>query len=64
MELLKALMKSKKLQASFVACTAIVLNDVFGFPVDPLTVAEFVAIIIAYVLGQGIADAGKEALQK
>ena len=33
----------------------------FKLNIDATTVQEFVAMIIAYVIGQGIADSGKEA---
>jgi uncharacterized protein (DUF697 family) len=59
MELLKALLKSKKVQASFVGVTLVSVDKIFGLDLDPLVVAEIVTIIVAYIIGQGVADAGK-----
>jgi len=53
-----AIIKSKKFWISVGGVVAVVASHFFG--VDETTVKEIVAIIVAYVLGQGIADLGKE----
>lgn len=61
MEILKKLFSSKKFVAAFSAVVLAVLNDIFSLGVDPATTQEIIGVVIAYVLGQGIADHGKEA---
>jgi hypothetical protein len=57
---LKALLQSKKFIAAQIA-TLVWLGGKVGLSVDTETMAGIVGPIVAYVLGQGLADAGKEA---
>jgi len=59
-ELLKTLLTSKKFLATLVSLCVWVLGR-FGLDVDAERLLPVVAIIGAYVVGQGIADSGKEA---
>lgn len=61
MRLVKTLLQSRKFIAMIVGFIVIVAAKVFKVDVDPLMVAEIVALISLYILGQGIADNGKEA---
>lgn len=55
-----AILKSKKFQAAVVGVIATVL--VHTVPaLQSVNVTEVLAPIVAYILGQGIADHGKEA---
>lgn len=53
-------LKSRKLWAAVLGSAAVTLGTEMGLPAD--TVNGIVAIIIGYILGQGIADHGKAAL--
>lgn len=59
-QLLKDLLSSKKAVAGLVAIAAIVLNAV-GLPIPEDTLTQIVAVVMAYIVGQGFADIGKEA---
>ena len=52
-----AILKSKKFWVSVGGVVAVLLSHFFG--VAEPTTNEVVALVVAYVLGQGIADAGK-----
>lgn len=56
----KALLSSKKFVAALIAALVWLTGKV-GLSVDTETMAGIVGPIVAYVVGQGIADAGKEA---
>jgi hypothetical protein len=56
----KALLSSKKFIAALLAAL-VWLGGKVGLHVDTETLAGIVGPIVAYVLGQGIADHGKEA---
>lgn len=56
----KALLSSKKFVAAMIAAL-VWLGGKVGLHVDTETLAGIVGPIVAYVLGQGIADHGKEA---
>lgn len=58
----KALLSSKKFVAALLAAL-VWLGGKVGLNVDTETLAGIVGPIIAYVLGQGLADHGKEAAQ-
>ncbi len=49
-------LKSRKLWVTAIAGLVVTFGTAVGFPED--AVREVVAIAVAYVLGQGIADAG------
>lgn len=59
---IKALLSSKKFIAALIAAL-VWLGGKVGLHVDSETMAGIVGPIVAYVLGQGIADHGKEAAQ-
>ena len=54
------LLKSKKFQA---AVAGVIVVVVTGFipEIDESALTEIIALIIAYIVGQGLADFGKEA---
>lgn len=60
MDLLKQLLSSKKAVATLVA-VLVWVGGRFGLDVSAEDLAPIVALIAAYVVGQGIADHGKEA---
>lgn len=59
---MKELLKSKKFQAAVVGLVVAILSH-FGLDVDNATVMTILSPILAFILGQGIADAGKEAMK-
>ena len=62
-EMLVVLLTSKKAQAALAGMVvAIALR--LGINVDVETVLTIISPIIAYIIGQGIADAGKEAAKQ
>ncbi len=61
---MKDLLKSKKFIAACVGVVGVVLSILLGklgLAITDTQVIEFLAPIIGYVIGQGIADHGKEA---
>lgn len=61
MNWLKQKLASKKVKATIVGIVIVIANDALGLKFQPETVASVVGLIISYVIGQGIADKGKEA---
>lgn len=53
------LFKSKKFWIAVGAVAAVALSQFFGIAEDKVN--EFVAIVVALILGQGMADFGKSA---
>jgi len=53
------LFKSKKFWMALVGVFAVVLSHFFGLSEDQIM--SIAGVIIAYLLGQGLADQGKEA---
>jgi hypothetical protein len=60
MQVIKDLFSSKKFLV-FLSAAIVLLASKLGFNWDPSTVDRFLGIASAYILGQGIADHGKEA---
>lgn len=60
MDLIRALLASKKFVAAVVGIVLAIAGR-YGFNLDPELVRELVYILIAYIIGQGIADHGKDA---
>lgn len=58
--LLKSLFGSKKVRA-LLAGWAVILAAKLGLDLSPTDVAEMLGVLVAYILGQGWADSGKEA---
>ncbi|MHA1942362.1 MAG: hypothetical protein ACW97P_11685 [Candidatus Hodarchaeales archaeon] len=54
------LLKSKKFQAALAGVIVVVVIS-FIPEIDETALTEIVALIIAYIVGQGLADFGKEA---
>jgi len=54
------ILKSKKFQALIVGVIVLVLMELIP-ALDEAHTTEVVALIVAYIIGQGIADHGKEA---
>lgn len=59
-ESLKGLFTSKKFIAAVVA-VLVAIGTRYGLNLDPETVGVIIAPIVAYIVGQGMADRGKEA---
>lgn len=59
---LKEMLASKKAIAA-VAGVILTLGAKYGLNLDPELVNQGVAIVMAYIVGQGIADIGKNAPQ-
>tara|TARA_Y100001938_G_scaffold149022_1_gene234508 strand:- start:4895 stop:5083 length:189 start_codon:yes stop_codon:yes gene_type:complete len=57
MDMIKVLFSSKKFTAMVIGIVATFLSTRFGLPEEQ--VREIVALIIAYIIGQGVADMGK-----
>ena len=53
------LLKSKKFLVSVAGVVAVIGNHFFGIPEQDML--QVTSIVISYVLGQGLADLGKEA---
>lgn len=52
---------SKKFQAALLAILLVILGEGFGVHLEQDTLMALMAPVVAYILGQGIADHGKEA---
>lgn len=50
----------KKLFTAIISALLVFLNDTFNLGVDEATIQNIVLIIVAFIIGQGIADHGKE----
>lgn len=61
MQILRSLFSSKKFLAMLSGLIGVVALKLFKVELDPMTVAEIVALISVYIFGQGISDNGKEA---
>ena len=55
------MLKSKKFWAAVTAALVAIIGDFFEIPRE--TVLAVVGPIVAYIVAQGIADAGKEAVK-
>jgi uncharacterized membrane protein (DUF441 family) len=60
MDLLKNLLSGKKFAAMIIGMV-IAIGGKYGLKFDPDLVQEIVGLVIAFIVGQGIADHGKEA---
>lgn len=58
--LVPRILKSKKGQAMIVGLVLTLFSRRFGIELEPAQTAEVVALIVAYIIGQGVADHGKE----
>ena len=58
MDMIKILLSSKKFTAMIIGIVATFLSTRFGLPEEQ--VREIVALVIAYIIGQGVADMGKQ----
>ena len=59
MQMLKTLLSSKKFIAMLAGLVATLVAKI-GWNVDTETVNQVIALVVSYVVGQGLADAGKE----
>ena len=59
LEVLRGLLGSKKFVAMIVGLIATLVAKI-GWDVPEETIAKVVALIASYIIGQGVADAGKE----
>lgn len=62
MDLIKSLLNSKKFIAAIIAAI-VAIGARYGLNIDPELIRELVAIFVAYIIGQGLADRGKAAAQ-
>lgn len=62
--MLKTLLKSKKFLVSLSGVLFVLLNRISGLEVPEQTVLEVVGLMAAYVIAQGFADKGKEAIKQ
>jgi len=51
-------LKSRKLILAAIAAVGMIVNDLFGHPVDDGTIYSVLGILGTYLIGQGIADHG------
>ena len=58
MDIIKVLFSSKKFTAMIIGIIATFLSTRFNLPEEQ--VREIVALVIAYIIGQGVADMGKQ----
>lgn len=63
MTVVRELLRSKKFVAVLISLT-VWLGGYAGLDIDPLSLAPVFGTLIAYILGQGIADHGKGAEQE
>lgn len=61
MNLWQQLLGSKKFTAMVIGIIATFLSTRFGL--DESSTKEIVALVVSYIIGQGIADHGKEAVK-
>ena len=54
------LLKSKKFQAAIGGIIVVIGQDLAGLNLDPETVTAIIGLVVSYIVGQGIADHGKE----
>jgi len=59
--LITSLLGSKKFIAMLCGLIGLLILKVFKVSVDPQTVAEIVGLVASFIVGQGIADNGKDA---
>lgn len=57
----KAFYKSKKWWAAVVAAVLPIVNKVLGFDLDPTELVLVSSPLVGYILGQGVADIGKNS---
>lgn len=53
------ILKSKKFQAMLIGLLAVTLSH-YVPEIDETTATQIVALVVSYIVGQGIADHGKE----
>lgn len=56
--------KSKKFLAALSGALFVFLNETLGLGISEAAVIEIVGLLAAYVVGQAIADAGKERIKE
>ena len=52
-------LKSRKLFMAIGGVLIILVNDVLGINIDPVTLHQIVVVIVGYLLGQGAVDVAK-----
>lgn len=57
------LLNSKKFRAAIIAVVVMILAE-YGLDMDPAVLLILVSPIIAFILGQGVADIGKEKVKE
>lgn len=59
--MLKTLLGSKKFIVALAGVLFVLLNELAGLDISEAAVLQILGIVTAYILGQGVADIGKEA---
>ncbi len=58
--IVKELFKSKKFLAAIAGAAVVVLNKAIGLEIPETDVLKILGVVASYIVGQGIADHGKE----
>ena len=58
--MLQQLVTSKKFLVAFSSILFVLTNEIFSFGIQETTILEVVSVSAAYIVGQGVADSGKE----
>ena len=59
--MIKQLLTSKKFVSSAAGIIFVILNETLGWAVPEKVVYSVLGLIVTYVIGQGVADNGKES---
>jgi len=60
MNLIRTLLASKKFVAAIGAALFVLLNETLALGITEETINDVIAVMASYIVGQGIADHGKE----
>jgi len=61
---MKALLGSKKFIVTIAGLITVIASKLFGLNIDETTTTQIIGAVMAYSVGQGIADSGKEAAKE
>lgn len=50
-------LKSRKFWIAVLSGLLVVLNDQFGWSIDPEAIKQFITVMVGYILAEGVADA-------
>tara|TARA_R110000744_G_scaffold380215_1_gene500263 strand:- start:54909 stop:55100 length:192 start_codon:yes stop_codon:yes gene_type:complete len=60
MQMIRTLLNSKKFVAALASGLFVLLNETLAIGITEETITQLIGLAAAYVIGQGIADLGKE----